>query len=130
MVRLVRALSTSYVMYFNQKYRRVGTLFQGAYKAAWVGQGNRGDTYLLHLSHYIHLNPRSEVRRSDPLSWSYSSYPYYLGQKVAVWLHLERVLSYFDQMNGASPPDIRAAYRRFVEQQDDPRGPIARLAID
>lgn len=53
MTKLLRRLCTSYSMYFNKKYDRVGSLFQGTYKAALIDR----DEYLLHLSRYIHLNP-------------------------------------------------------------------------
>src|SRR3989338_7112279 len=36
MTRLVRAVSTNYACYFNVRYQRVGSLFQGIYKAALV----------------------------------------------------------------------------------------------
>lgn len=51
--KFMRAICTNYVMYFNKKYERVGTLFQGKYKGVLLDN----DTYLLHLSRYIHLNP-------------------------------------------------------------------------
>src|SRR3990167_6729479 len=35
-VKLMKRLATAYVMYFNKKYRRVGSLFQNRYKAALV----------------------------------------------------------------------------------------------
>src|SRR3989344_8907196 len=48
----MRSLATRYSMYFNKKYKRVGKLFQGHYKAVLVSD----DRQLLHLSRYIHLN--------------------------------------------------------------------------
>jgi putative transposase len=44
---------TSYAMYFNKKYQRSGTLFEGKFKAKHVGT----DEYLKYLFSYIHLNP-------------------------------------------------------------------------
>jgi len=46
-------LLTAYAVYFNRRYRRVGHLTQGRYRAQLV----EGDEYLLKLSRYIHLNP-------------------------------------------------------------------------
>src|SRR5690606_22360993 len=34
--KLMRRLTTAYAMYFNNKYNRIGRLFQGTYKAAHV----------------------------------------------------------------------------------------------
>jgi putative transposase len=87
--KLIRAICTNYVMYFNKKYQRVGTLFQGKYKAVLVDT----DEYLLHLSRYIHLNP---YPGSDPKKYKYSSYNYYLKLKTATWLKPQEILSFFE----------------------------------
>lgn len=50
---LLRKVLTSYVRYFNLKYDRVGHLFQDNFKYKPVLE----DSYLLHLSAYIHNNP-------------------------------------------------------------------------
>ncbi len=52
-------LMTSYTMYFNKKYKRVGPLFQGAFKAEHADS----DEYLLYLYSYIHLNPVKLIDR-------------------------------------------------------------------
>jgi len=49
----MKKLGTGYAMYFNEKYDRVGSLFQGRYKSNLI----ETDEYLKHLSRYIHLNP-------------------------------------------------------------------------
>lgn len=49
----MRRLTTAYTMYFNKKYKRVGPLFQGTFKAEYVDE----DKYLKYLFSYIHLNP-------------------------------------------------------------------------
>ncbi len=41
-----------YATYFNKKYERVGSLFQGRFKALHINN----DEYLTHLSRYIHIN--------------------------------------------------------------------------
>ena len=82
-------LSTGYSKYFNTKYRRVGPLFQGRFKARRIDN----DEYLKYLTAYIHLNP---VKLIDPMwkkngirnrseaelflkNYRYSSYGDYLG---------------------------------------------------
>ena len=85
--KLMRRVATSYVMYFNARYNRVGSLFQGPYKASLITK----DGYLQHISRYIHLNP------SDYKNWPYSSYPYYASQKnTPSWLQQAMVLELFD----------------------------------
>jgi len=49
----MRKLSTAYVMYFNKKYGRTGSLFEGKFKSKHVGK----DNYFNYLFSYIHLNP-------------------------------------------------------------------------
>lgn len=58
--KLMRRIATTYAIYFNKRYKRVGYLFQGPYKAILVNN----DSYLLHLSRYIHLNPVELTRRN------------------------------------------------------------------
>ncbi|MFH1162077.1 MAG: transposase [Candidatus Jorgensenbacteria bacterium] len=49
----MRKINVGYVKYFNQKYERKGTLFEGRYKSVRVAN----ESHLLHLPYYIHLNP-------------------------------------------------------------------------
>ena len=49
----MKKITTAYVMYFNQKYKRSGGLFEGKFKAEHVAS----DRYLKYLFSYIHLNP-------------------------------------------------------------------------
>ena len=50
--KFMQKLGTSYTMYFNQKYKRSGSLFQGKFKANIIG----GDFGLPVLSVYVNLN--------------------------------------------------------------------------
>ena len=50
--KFMHKLSTGYTNYFNEKYKRNGSLFQGKYKAIHIDSNE----YLLHLSVYINLN--------------------------------------------------------------------------
>jgi len=50
--KFMQKLGTSYTMYFNAKYKRSGSLFQGKFKANLIG----GDFGLPVLSVYINLN--------------------------------------------------------------------------
>lgn len=107
--QLTRKLATTYSMYFNHRYKRVGHLFQGAFKAALIQE----DQYLLHLSRYIHLNP-VEVTGLDPVTYIYSSYAYYLGTKSASWVKPQFILEYFQSNNSLLSTKINS-YQKFVE---------------
>lgn len=81
----MRALNTSYGMYFNKRYKRVGPLFQSHYKASRI----ENEAYLQHVTRYIHLNPQ------DWRNYSFSSLPYFMEQKKAEWLKPHRVMGLF-----------------------------------
>jgi putative transposase len=49
----MQKLMTAYTMYFNARYERTGTLFEGTYKAKHVAD----DRQLKYLVSYVHLNP-------------------------------------------------------------------------
>jgi putative transposase len=51
--QFMQKLSTSYASFFNHKYERVGSLYEGKFKSEWVDS----DEYLKYLFSYIHLNP-------------------------------------------------------------------------
>jgi len=50
--RFMQRLGTGYTNYFNEKYSRSGSLFQGPYKAVHI----ESNTQLLHTSVYVNLN--------------------------------------------------------------------------
>lgn len=105
--RFMNSLGTRYTMYFNPKYKRVGSLYQGVYKAVLVST----DEQLVHLSRYIHkqtLASQGQALQDQP-----SSYPEYLGERKTKWVHSEQILSYFSKTN----PTL--SYRSFVEQEED-----------
>lgn len=121
-IKFTRRLMTSYVMYFNKKYKRVGSLLQGRYKAVNVDR----DEYLLHLSRYIHLNPfeiNSNINFND-----FSSYQFYLNEHHPTWIKPEKILEYFDVKN----KDYKTtSYKSFVEDlQIDSSGALGELMLD
>jgi REP element-mobilizing transposase RayT len=83
--KLMSSISTAYVAYFNKRYSRVGHLFQGRFKASRIID----DKYLLHISRYIHLNPKQD-------DWEYTSLPYFMGKQQAEWIKPQRILGMFD----------------------------------
>ena len=68
---------------------------------------------------------------SDPVSYPYSSYPYYLGKKKAPWVKPYFILSYFD--NSRNHPELNKylSYQEFVEGYGkDPKDSIGHFALD
>lgn len=127
--KLLRRISTTYAMYFNKRYNRVGYLFQGPYKAKLV----ETDSYLLHLSRYIHQNPAelSESIRRNLISYPYSSYKYYLGRAKAGWVRPKIILDYFDKSKLLPFLNKYPSYQEFVEKyQTDPKEIIGSLSLE
>lgn len=117
------SLITRYSMYFNKKYDRVGSLFQGVYRAVLVNN----EEYLLHLSRYIHLNP-SELTPS--LLDAYSSYGDYLGLRHSRWLKPNMVLNQFNNKVGTEFKKINN-YKDFVEKyKQEDKLILGNLALD
>jgi len=73
--RFIHRLTVSHSKYFNLKYGRVGTLFQGKFKAIHVDSNK----YLLHLSAYVNLNDMAHARNSK-LGLFKSSWREYIGE--------------------------------------------------
>jgi len=51
--KFMRKLGIGYANYFNQKYQRLGTLFQGRYKLILI----KNEPHFIRLPYYIHFNP-------------------------------------------------------------------------
>ncbi|OGE64327.1 hypothetical protein A3I48_02940 [Candidatus Daviesbacteria bacterium RIFCSPLOWO2_02_FULL_36_7] len=115
----LRRVADSYTRYFNTKHDRVGSLFQGSFKAKLV----ETEEYLLHLSKYIHRNsfplPMWERRH-----YPYSSYSYYLSGKQHPFCDIDFINSFFSRTN----PNL--TYQSFVEETEIDGPALFDLLID
>ena len=89
--QLLKQVSNAYTRYFNEKYKRVGSLFQGRYKAAMI----INDEQLINVVRYIHLNPVVAKLVNDPNNYSWSSFPEYTGTSNLNLCSLEAVMYHF-----------------------------------
>lgn len=106
--KIMHYINTSYAVYYNTKYKRVGPLYQGRYKAILV----EADKYLHHLSRYIHLNPVRAKMVEDPVEYKWSSYNYLIGkEKKPKWLEAGFILANF----GNSRMKAQKGYKKFVD---------------
>lgn len=107
--QVMHNLNTAYTGYFNHKYKRVGHLFQGRYRAILVEK----ESYLVELSRYIHLNPVRAKLVKRPQDWPWSSHRDYIGlRENEEWIEKSFIYGEFDQ-------EIERAkrfYREFVEE--------------
>ena len=95
MTNFMRSLMTAYVRYFNEKYGRVGSLFQDCYKAVRVGSSEQ----LNQLIQYIELNPSNLI--SDVKNYPYSSL--YFAADTS-WISLVR--TGYDPLSGRTPEQL------------------------
>lgn len=90
----MRQLNGVYTQKFNRKYRRVGHLYQGRYKAILVEK----DNYLLELSRYVVLNPVRAKMVSIAGDWQWSSYNQTIGVcQGCDWLAVDPMLLQFSR---------------------------------
>ena len=68
--QMMQSLGLCYVRYYNKKYQRSGTLWEGRFKSCLVETAE----YLLQCYRYIELNPVRALMVSDPSEYRWSSY--------------------------------------------------------
>ena len=106
-ITFLQKLSTAYAKYFNAKYNRTGSLFEGKFKSVHIENDNQAK----YLFSYIHLNPIKLIQKNwkeegikdknkaleflDNYRWS--SYCEYLefNRKEKAILNRENFLDYF-----------------------------------
>jgi putative transposase len=80
--RMMQRVGRHYVRYFNKKYQRSGTLWEGRFKSCVVD----ADNYLLACQRYIELNPVRAKMVADPANYPWSSYRSNgLGKPATLW---------------------------------------------
>lgn len=114
----MNSLGTRYTMYFNKKYKRVGSLYQGVYKAVLI----ESDEQLLQLSRYLHKqalifkNPR--LQGEALRSWKEkqpSSFSDYLKLRNSSWVKTNEILNFFDNKSKG----YKNSYESFVVGNED-----------
>ncbi len=68
--QLMQSLGRYYVRYFNKRYKRTGTLWEGRFKASLIDS----DQYFLTVSRYIELNPVRAKMVAHPSHYTWSSF--------------------------------------------------------
>ena len=101
LAKFMQGLQQSYTQYFNRRYRKVGHLFQGRYKAIICER----DKYLQALIRYIHLNPVRAKLATRPERYRYSGHHSYLNPGTAKIVETAPILKLMGGKKG---------YERFV----------------
>ncbi len=68
--QFMQRLGTGYTLYFNNKEKRTGSLFQGKFKAKYI----KDNEYLLYLSAYVNLNDKIHKINTDKVFSSLDEY--------------------------------------------------------
>lgn len=78
--KFMHKLGMGYTKYYNTKYKRSGSLFEGKFKAVHIGS----DEYLTHVSAYINLNDKvhQKSNRRKVSDLVKSSWDEYMGVKI------------------------------------------------
>jgi putative transposase len=103
----IHLINAGYTTWFNKRHDRVGTLFQGRFKALLVER----DVYALSASRYVHRNAVCAGFCREPSSYIWSSSRSYAGlQRAAAFLETGTVLS----LAGGA-----AQYREYLGSAED-----------
>lgn len=103
--KMMQTLGRYYVHYFNNTYRRTGTLWEGRFKSCVVDEEN----YLLVCQRYIELNPVRAGMVSAPEDYRWSSYRANgLGHDIDMWTS-----HYIYQKLGKTVEERAKAYREL-----------------
>lgn len=94
--KFMKKVNMGYAKYFNQKYDRRGTLFEGRYKSILV----ENDAHFIHLPYYIHLNPL------DLIMPEWRKNKIYDYKKAIQFLENYRWSSFIDYSGGKNFPSV------------------------
>ena len=106
--RMMQSLGRRYVGWFNHRYERSGTLWEGRFRAALI----EGEHHLMACIRYIELNPLRAGLLASPAEYRWSSGAHHLGRRRD-GLITEHPM--FWQL-GNTPFEREAAYRELLAQ--------------
>jgi putative transposase len=110
--KAMQSLGRRYVRWFNDKYGRTGTLWEGRFRSTVID----ADRYLLACSRYIELNPVRAGIVNSPELYRWSSYAHHAGVLVDP-LVTDHPLVW---ALGNTPFERQLAYRRLFEVDLEP----------
>ena len=104
-------LEMGYAKYFNYKYNRSGSLFQGTFQAKHIDTNE----YLLWLSGYVNGNVKIH-KIAEAKDWAWSSYQDYLGLRNGTLCEKEIILSQFTDVLDTKCPIGHLVSKTSVKQ--------------
>ena len=108
--RMMMCATGAYTKFYNQKYKRTGTLYEKRYYSALVDY----DEYVINVYRYIELNPVKARLVQHPGYWHWSSY-----RHNAEGLESSMLVPHLSFMKlGLTIEDCRNAYQKLVNDTD------------
>jgi putative transposase len=109
----MRELGQCYVQYFNRRYSRTGTLWEGRFRSCLVESAR----YVLACYRYVEMNPVEAHMATSPIAYPWSSHAENIGARTAnmVTPHAEYAAL------GSTTEVCRAAYRALFSVPQDSR---------
>ena len=105
--KMMQAVGRSYVLYFNKRHGRSGTLWEGRYRSTLI----QTERYLLACMAYIDLNPVRASMVVQAADYLWSSHGHYIGRQNEAWLSPHPL--YWEM--GNTPFAREAAYAAMVQ---------------
>ena len=119
---MMQHLGRRYVRYFNSRYQRTGTLWEGRFKSCLVDSND----YLLKCQRYIELNPVRARMVATPDEYRWSSYHAYArGIAAELWTphpiyqslgnnKVQQLKVYRELFDDVLPPEVIADIRKSI----------------
>lgn len=108
MAKMMQWIGRHYVPYFNKRYSRIGTLWQGRYRTSVIDT----ERYFMACSRYIELNPVRAGLCHAPEEYAWSSYRHHVGLQPDT-LITDHALYW---SLGNTPFEREANYRKMVQE--------------
>lgn len=120
--RFMSRVGTAYSMNFNQRYHRIGSLFQGRFRAKHIDTFD----YLLESTKYLHLFPHAEDAKlpiPELAGYKYSSYKKFLKKEkpeTPLTHALDEIVKPEEVLQHCYTAHPGITYQSFVEAQEYP----------
>lgn len=106
--RLMQAVGRRYVLWFNKRHARTGTLWEGRFRSSVI----ESERYLFACSRYIELNPVRAGLVAEPADYRWSSYRHHIGLQPDSLIREHPLIWSL----GNTPFERQVAYRRLFDQ--------------
>jgi len=109
--KIMKGIATSYAMFINVKYNRVGHVFQDRFKSEPI----EDERYLMSVIRYVHNNPVKAKIVEKPDLYEWSSYRSYVSPEETAIAEVRYILG----MIGGNLNEAIQEFKRFSNEQDE-----------